>query len=125
MPEVTDPTDSPIPRVRVDADTFTGAETMRLQREFECEFTDLVEHVGGKLSRRTRGQTGAKLVDSKGRVRFADEVLRWMIWTVQLRTDPSATREPLDALSWSHLVDLLEPVDTGKAGPTRRSRKTT
>ena len=124
---MTDPTPTPdLPKVQVDADSFTGAESMALQREFECEFTDLVAYVGGKLSRRTRGQTDAKLIDSKGRVRFADEVLRWMIWTVWRRTDPAADRAPLDALQWEELRKLMLPLDdSGKAGTSRRGKTTT
>lgn len=120
---MTDPTPT-LPKVHLDLDSFTSAEAMALQREFECDWTDLVAYVVGKITRRTRGQTGAKLVDSKDRVRFADEVLRWMIWTIWRRTDPMAKRAPLDDLTWADLLDLLEPAE-GKAGSSRRGKTTT
>jgi hypothetical protein len=121
---VTDPTPT-LPKVQVDTRTFTGAEAMALQREFECDWTDLVAHVNGKVSQRTRGKTLDKLVDSSGRVRFADEVLRWMIWTVWLRDDPKASRAPLDPLQWDDLLALMLPLDQGKVGTPRRGKTTT
>jgi hypothetical protein len=121
---VTDPTPTPLRKIHLELDTFTGAEAMALQREFECDWTDLVAVVAGKVSARTRGQTDGKLLDSRKRVRFANEVLSWMIWTVYRRDDPGAELAPLLDLLWGDLVKLLEPIDP-KAVSGKRSTRTT
>ena len=121
---MTDPTPTPLRKIHLELDTFTGAEAMALQREFECDWTDLVAVVAGKVSGRTRGQTDGKLLDSRKRVRFANEVLAWMIWTVYRRDDPDAKLAPLLDLLWGDLVELLEPAE-GKAGSAKRSKTTT
>ena len=122
---MTDPTPTPaLPTVQLDLDAFTGAEAMALQREFECDWTDLTRAVRGKVSGITRGKTAEKLLDSRNRVRFTNEVLAWMIWTIYRRTDPDAELAPLLDLLWGDLVKLLEPIDP-KAGTEKRSTKTT
>ena len=121
---MTDPTPTPLRKIHLELDTFTGAEAMALQREFECDWTDLVAVVAGKVSARTRGQTDGKLLDSRKRVRFANEVLSWMIWTVYRRDDPGAELAPLLDLLWGDLVELLEPA-APKAGSARRGKTTT
>lgn len=97
---------------------------MAAQREFECDWTDLTSYVAGKILGTTRRQTAQKLLDSKGRVRYADEVLRWLIWTVWRRDNPTVDRGQLDAMVWADLLGLLEPAE-GKAGPARPRSKTT
>ena len=126
---MTDPTPTAEPLRKIPAgpdffDTFTSAEVMAMQREFECDWTDITGVVGGKVSGRTRGQTNMKLINSKGRVRFSNEALAWMIWTVYRRDDPDAKLAPLLDLLWGDLVELLEPAE-GKAGPAKRSKTTT
>lgn len=122
---MTDPTDpTALPKINLDFNTFTGAETMTAQREFECDWSDLSSYVLGKATGATRRDTAQKLIDSKGQVRFADEVLRWLIWTVWRRTDPAASIAPLQQLRWAQLLDLLEPAE-GKAGSVKRSKTTT
>ncbi len=123
-PDATDtPTPDDLPRISVRSDDFTGPEQMELQREFDCDWADLWSYVLGKASRRTLGNTTVKLRTSDGRVRFADEVLRHMIWVAERRTDPDAKLATWAPYTWDQLVQiaLTDPPKAG-SGATRRKR---
>ena len=113
---MTDPTpDLILPKV--DPNRFTGVEMMELQTTFDCEFADMADYVLGKASGRLRRQTDIKMRDGSNKIRFADEMLRHMIWLVQRRTDPGAKLEALLPLSWTQLLAALrDDDDTPKAG---------
>ena len=106
---MTDPTDSPTPALPyVDHATFTGRERMELQRIHDCDFIDLVDQVLGKASGRLHRKTRDKIVNGRGEVQFADDILRNMIAVVQRRTDPNAKAEALMDLTWEALVEVLK-----------------
>ena len=109
----------PATGIDVDLDfmSFNYDERKMLQREFACDFRDLVGYALGKFA----GQpidTSVKLRDADGNVRFADEVIRYATWIVRLRTDPAAKLEEFDGLGF---IDAAAPVRRGKASRARKS----
>lgn len=122
---MTTPTPTPPDLPHVDPWTFTTAERMALQRQFDCDYSDLFDAVAGKASGRLRGKTDSKLIDGNKKIHFADEVLAAMIIIVAHRTDPTATAESLglDVITWDQLIQVLLP--SPKAGKPATSRRTT
>ena len=124
---MTDPTDSPTPALPyVDHATFTGRERMELQRIHDCDFIDLVDQVLGKASGRLHRKTRDKIVNGRGEVQFADDILRNMIAVVQRRTDPNAKAEALMDLTWEALVEVLkDPAPKAEARGRKGTRPET
>lgn len=105
---MTDPADAPKTTLPyVDHATFTGRERMELQKLHDCDFVDLADWVLGKASGRLHRKTRDKILNGRGEVQYADDILRNMIAVVQRRTDPNAKAEALMDLTWDELVESL------------------
>lgn len=124
---MTDPADAPKTTLPyVDHATFTGRERMELQKLHDCDFVDLADWVLGKASGRLHRKTRDKILNGRGEVQYADDILRNMIAVVQRRTDPNAKAEALMDLTWDELVESLrDPAPKAEARGRKGTRAET
>lgn len=123
---MTDHTPPPEP-IQLDLGSFTYAERLELQREFDIDFSDIWDRIAAKYSLgegRDRA-TDVKMVDRHGTPRFAEEMLRHAVWIQRRRTDPDAQIDDFDAGSWTDLArHLWAPAPLAPGASKRRPRPT-
>jgi hypothetical protein len=120
--------DQPAPEVvPLDLGSFTYAERLELQREFDIDFADIWDRIAAKYSLgdgRDRG-TEVKMVDRNGTPRFAEEMLRHAVWIQRRRTNPDAQIDDYDDGSWTDLARHLWAPAPLAPGPSRPKPKRT
>lgn len=121
---MTDPTaseQSELDGMTIDFKSFDYGERMELQQHFDCDYPDLVSYVLAKYGS-LDVSTDVKLRDGTGKVRFAEEVLRQMVWIVRRRTNTAASVDDFDGLDWGAMRrTLMRP--KASSPKTGRSRK--
>lgn len=121
---MSDPTPATPEQIELDLPSFTHAERMELQKEFDCDFSDMWDYIAGKFSA-GRIDTSVKMLDRNGNVRFADEMIRHAVWVQRRRTDPNAKLEDFDEGGLRLLSEALRRRGPKDPGPTPTKPKLT
>jgi hypothetical protein len=117
----------PDQQIQLDLGSFTYAERLELQREFDIDFADIWDRIAAKYSvgdDRDRS-TDVKMVDRNGTPRFAEEMLRHAVWIQRRRTNPAAQIDDFDDGNWVDLARHLWRPAPLVPGPSTRKRKAT
>lgn len=123
---MTDPAPTPEP-IQLDLGSFTYAERLELQREFDIDFTDIWDRIAAKysLGEARDMATDVKMVDRNGQPRFAEEMLRMAVWIQRRRSDPDAKIDDYDDGGWTDLAKSLWRPAPLAPGASNRKPKTT
>jgi hypothetical protein len=117
-----------IETIELDAMSFTSAERLECQIQFDSEFSDLLDYLFTVINPKREGPVSYAIIDRENRRHFSDEILAYFVWVQAKRADPDTQLETYTELApgvlqVAHVRGLLK--DHGREnGKPKKSQPT-